>query len=175
MHVTTGTQQFFRHEQLSYSFKHQFSRNLDRRLQRSVDRAFVREEAVNALGGLAMRRIRAQPKLDVDAPDDEYVLLGLDLADSFGDQASVARWNLTRIQRASESPAQSTSSAGYDVVECRGARRIGIRWNLVMLSDSAVHSESDRLRLTRQPGFSNRSLYALDANLRSVHNFGHSD
>jgi hypothetical protein len=111
----------------------------------------------------------------VDASDDEHVLLGLDLADSFGDEPSVGRRDLTRIQRASESSTESTGRAGDNVIERRGARRISIRRDLVMLSNRAVHPESDRLRLTRQPGLSNRTFYSLDADLGSVHDSGHFD
>ena len=122
-----------------------------------------------------MRRIRAQPQLDVNASDDEHVLIGLDLADSFGDQASFASRDLTRLQRASKGPAQSTGSAGDDVIERRRVGWRGAGGNLVMLSDRAMHAKSHRLRLSRQPGFSYWSFDALNADLRSVDDVGHCD
>ena len=52
----------------------------------------------------------------MDTADHEHVLLEFDLAQSFADQASSRRANLTRLQRASEGSGESARRCGNNVV-----------------------------------------------------------
>lgn len=86
-------------------------------LQTPVDGTFVREKSVHPAGGFPLDRIGLQRHADVDAADDQNVILELDLANRFRDQPFIRRINLTRLQRASEGSRQSTRSGRDHVIQ----------------------------------------------------------
>jgi hypothetical protein len=59
---------------------------------------------VDLLPDLVVQTIHHQPVFDVDAPDDEDIVLRLlDLSGDVRNEAAVVRWYLARLQRASQS------------------------------------------------------------------------
>ncbi len=60
--------------------EHQLGRDRERRTAAPVERARAREEAVDALGGLAVVGRGKDLEPHVDAPDDEHLVLELHLA-----------------------------------------------------------------------------------------------
>jgi hypothetical protein len=74
-----------------------------------------------------MLRSGAELELQVDAPEHEHLALELDLARCPANQSSAVRWDVTRLQRASEGTGQSTRGRGHDVVYGRSMRFVGTR------------------------------------------------
>jgi hypothetical protein len=85
----------------------------------------------------------------VNSLDDQDLLLGLDFSKCLGDQTPLAGGNLTRFQRASEGSDESAGSTSNDVIERSGARRKGIRRDVVVFSNRAVNAKRRRLTLPR--------------------------
>ena len=97
-------------------------------------------KSVDALDGVS-RLLRRDDFVDhVDALDDQYVLLELDL--SARHTSETLDGDLARFQRASEGTGQSAGRSGHDVIERRGVRLDLRRINLVVLSHSAMNAES---------------------------------
>ena len=71
---------------------------------------------MHARRGLPIPFLGFQSHPHMDTADHEHVLLKFDLPHSFADQASSRRANLTRLQRASEGPGESTRRRGNNVV-----------------------------------------------------------
>jgi hypothetical protein len=109
----------------------------------------------------------------VNSADHKDVVFQLNFADRFRDQSLIRSVYLTRLQRASESSSKSTRSGRYNIVQGSRVRIQYRRGNLVVLSDSAVHSEQDRLIFRRKIRSAQRALNALDANMGPVNHFGH--
>jgi hypothetical protein len=117
--------------------------------------------------------IEAEPVLDVDALDHQYAVFILDLTARLRREPSVTRRDLTRLQRASERPRQSTRSGGDDVVERRRPLGVAAAFHSVMVSDLVVDAEPDRLRTPRQKSAPERAAHPLDPRPARVNDFGH--
>jgi len=62
----------------------QLRRHGDGRLETAVDGTLIREKAVDASRGFPMGRFSFQLQSNVDAPDDQYVLLKFNFTYRFG-------------------------------------------------------------------------------------------
>ena len=125
------------------------------------------------LGGRSVHGIGLQPELDVNALDDQDLPVELDLSRRFTDQEPFTGRDLTRLQRASEGPNQSTCGGCDRVVEGRCVRLVSPRLRSVVLGDRPVRSEPDRLGLCRKPGPALRTFYPLDADLGTISDVSH--
>jgi hypothetical protein len=105
--------------------------------------------------------VDAQRVADVDSLDHEHAVLDLDLAGRFCSEASFAGVDLARLQRTPEGARQSARGGGDDVVERGGSLGFATRCNPVVLGDSVVDAEDDRLGLGRQVGAAERSAHTL--------------
>jgi hypothetical protein len=101
---------------LKRRFEDQFCGNRNRRLQTTINGALVGEDSMHTSCSFPVRFLRLQPQAHMNAPDHEYILLQLDLADRFPHQASGGRIDLTRFQRASEGSRESTRGRGHHVI-----------------------------------------------------------
>lgn len=75
---------------------------------------------MHPLGGGTLRGRGGEVIGDVNSPDDEDIVLQLDLTPDLGGKAPVARVDVARLQRASEGAGQSAAGGGHHVVEGRG-------------------------------------------------------
>ena len=91
-------------------------------------------------------RIELELVDDVDPLDDEDAVLVLDLAPRFGNEFAFACGDVTRLQRASERPGQSTGGSRDDVIQ--GGRTLGVApaRDPIVVGDFVVHSEPDGFR-----------------------------
>ena len=83
----------------------------------------------------------------MDALNDQDALLFFNLPHGLADQPVDRCGNLTRLQRASKGAGQSTGGRGYDIVQRGRMRRKSVGRNFIVLGDSAVDAENNRLRL----------------------------
>ena len=101
---------------------------------------------MRALGGLSfVVGAAAQRIADSDLFEHESLLFEVDLPLCLGGQPPPARVDPARLQRAPQSPGESTGGRGDDVVE-RG-RVVGVLAGRrpVMLADLVMRAEHDRL------------------------------
>jgi len=110
-------------------------------MDRSVDRTRLREEAVDALRRLALRGLGLEQHLDMNPFDDQHVPFQLHFAGGFRDELPGGRGDLTRLQRASKGPGQSTRRGGHQVVERGGVRLVSAGLGAVVLGDRAMGTE----------------------------------
>lgn len=127
---------------------------------------------MDTLDRLAIPPVRGEMVDDVNAPDDEDLLIELDLADRVGGQFFDR--DLARCQRACKGARQSARGRGDDVVERRRVRLVRVRADAVMLRDRAMESKPDRFLFSRQPGQTDRASFTLDVDFRSVHDVAHA-
>jgi hypothetical protein len=85
-----------------------------------------------------------------DPPNDEDLLLEHHVAFREGLQASLARVDPTRLQRATQGAGESAGRGRHHVVECGGALGELARGRPVVLADLVVGAEDDWLLLGRQ-------------------------
>jgi hypothetical protein len=109
----------------------------------------------------------------VDPLDHEDTVFGLDLADRVGDESSLSRADLTRLQRASEGAGQSAGGGRDDVVKRRSVLGLAAARNAVVVGDLVVNAEGDRVALARYKRAAKRAAHALDPNPRVVTDLGH--
>jgi hypothetical protein len=119
--------------------------DVDAMVDRAVDRAGVRVEAMRAFRRLTLIRWQQQAIGDVDAADDEHVALFLDLADRFRRQEPFSGWDLARLQRTAKGAGQSAGRRGDQIVERRVARLVHPLVDAVVLGHGRVHAELDGL------------------------------
>src|SRR6202022_4819776 len=93
----------------------------------------VMENAVDSLGGFAVRGGSLQVQSDVDPSDHEHAFLFLHLTDSLRCQPVACRGDLAHLQCASKGSRESTGCGGHDAVERRRVRLERARRNLVIL------------------------------------------
>jgi hypothetical protein len=97
-----------------------------------------------------------------DAPDDEHLVLELDLADRLDVVALRIDLDLTRFQRAGEGAGQSAAGGGHHVVKRRRVGRVLLGADAVVLGHLGVDAEGDGLVLGGQVGEPLRAAEALD-------------
>jgi hypothetical protein len=97
----------------------------------------------------------------VDPLDDEDAVLVLDLAGRLADQPSLARVDVTRLQRAPEGAGQSAGCGSDEVVERRRPLGLAASRDAVVVGDLVVDAELD-LR-ERELGTTQGPADALDA------------
>ena len=115
-------------------------------MQGSIQRAAHGVNPVHSLHGFKRLFRRHQPHRHVDASEDEHAILGFHFSGHFPHELPVARINVTRIQRASESAEHSTGGRGDHVVNRRGVRLRKFGWiDLVMLRNGPVDAKNHRL------------------------------
>jgi len=111
----------------------------------------------------------------VDSLDDQHLPFELDLSGRLAKEEPFTSRDLTRLQRASEGPDQSTRCGRDHVVERRGMRFILAGLRAVVRGDRPVRPEPDRLGFGREPSFAQWPLHPLDADLGKIGDFGHDD
>ncbi len=99
---------------------------------------------VNALDGLAMIARGAQLVRHADSLEHQDAVVQFHLADDLAGQTSLARIDMTRLQRASEGAEQSATRGGDHVVDRRGVRPGDRGIDAIVLGDGAVHTERHR-------------------------------
>src|ERR1700681_4913659 len=92
-------------------------RNLNRRFQRTIYRAFVREHVVHSFDRGTFRFRSNYRELYLDTLNDEYAVVVFDLTMRPSPYLAVLDINLARCQRAGEGAQQSTSRCGYNIVQ----------------------------------------------------------
>ncbi len=143
-------------------------RNLNRLVERTIDRTVSGVHPMHALDGFSRFRRCRQVIDHVNAPDHQHVIFRLDLASDFRRQVLIARIYLTRLQRAPKGADQSTSGSGDDVIERRRVRLGDLRADFVVLGDGSVHAEPHRFSFSRQISEARRTGFALDPYMRNV-------
>ncbi len=138
-------------------------------MQGSIQRTAHGVDTVHALHGFKGLFRRHQPHRHVDASDDEHAILGFHLASYFSHELPVARIDVTRIQRASESTEHSTGGRGDHVIDRRGVRlrKFG-GVDFVVLGYRSVDAKQHGLRFTGQVGDPNRPNFSLNTSFRNV-------
>jgi hypothetical protein len=116
-------------------------------------------------GDLPIRLLGLQLKDDVDAADDQDIVLQLNLADRLRHQSLIRGVYVTRLQRASKGSGQSTRSGGDNIVQGSGVRLKDCWRNLVMLRYGPMNSEDYRLRFGREIRPANGPLHPLNAHI----------
>lgn len=103
---------------------------------------------------LRLVRIRsdAESVANVDAFDHQDAVLEFDLAGRLALESAFASRDVTRFQRASEGAGQSAGGGGDDVVERGRTFRFTSCRHTVVLGDSGVDAEDNRLILRWQVG-----------------------
>ena len=92
-------------------------------------------------GDLPIRLLGLQLKDDVDAADDQDIVLQLNLADRLRHQSLIRSVYVTRLQRASKGSGKSTGSRSNNVVEGCGVRFEHRPGHLVVFGDRSVDAE----------------------------------
>ena len=140
-------------------------------MDRAINGAAFLMHRMDTLDGRAVRIGSCQVVGDMDAFDDENLLLELDFARDVGGQLTDS--DLARCQRASECSRQSAAGSGDDVVERRGVGLVLRRIDTIVLCNGAVNAEADRFPLAGQPGQAQRSALAFDADFGLVNHVTH--
>ena len=124
---------------------------------------------MGAFSSLALvGRTAREPVVDVDALDDEHLVLDDHGAFGLGAQLPLARVDPARLQRATQGAGESTCGRGDDVVEGRGVVGILPRLGAVVFAHLVVGPEPDGLGLRRQVSPADRPALADDPHPRDV-------
>jgi hypothetical protein len=151
-----------RHSPAARSDQLELSADVDRTLEAARDRTETRVEGVHPLGLRSPLGRDREPVTHVNALDDQYAVLGLDLADGLYVVALRIDFDLTRLQRAGEGASQSAPGGGHHVVQRSGARRVLVGPNTVVLGNLGVHAEDGRCLFGGQVGEPLRPAKPLD-------------
>ena len=162
-----------RHSPAARSDQLELGADVDRTLEAARDRTETGVEGVHPLGLRSPLGRDREPVTHVDALDDQYAVLGLDLADGLYVVALRIDFDLTRLQRAGEGAGQSAAGGGHHVVERGRVRRILIGLDAVVLGDLGMHAEDDRRLLGGEVGESLRPTEPLDPNPGNVRDHTH--
>jgi hypothetical protein len=136
---------------------------LNRFVQRPVQRATHCVNAVRTLDCFPCRFGRHQSHGHVDAANDKHAIFRFDLSGDVRGQSSVARIDLTRLQRASKSAHHSTRGRRDDIVNSGGMRLLQLRWvNFVVLGDRSMDTVDHWLGLAWQMRDAPGALPTLD-------------
>ena len=155
--------------------EYQFSSDLDGWFQRPVDRAAVCKDTVHSLSGCPEFGRRLQAQHDVNAADDQDLVLCFYFARCIRYQLSRGCINLTRLQRASEGPGQSTRGGRNDVVQRGGMGLKNVRRYFIVFRDCAMYPEEYRVPLRWEPRAPKWTFDALDPHTRNVGWVRHAD
>ena len=104
-------------------------------------------KAVNPGGELLGFRADSQTILDVDSPDDQNLVLDLDLTRDLCREIAFVQLDTARLQRASQGTGQSPAGRGDDVVEGRSAWREALGIDAVVFGDLGMDSKQSRFFL----------------------------
>jgi hypothetical protein len=156
------------------SFDLQFRSDRNRRLQSPVHGTFVVKDPVHPLRRPVVFVFAFQLEPHVNAPQNQHIVLFLDLTGRLARQASLAGRNFTRLQRASKGAGESTRSSRDDVIERRRVWfQVRRRCLEIVRGYRAMDPEQNRVWFRRNKGSAQRALYALDADFGSVHDVAH--
>ena len=124
---------------------------MNRRFQRTIYRAFVREQVVDSFDRGTFQFRSNYCELHVNTLDDEHAVFVLDFTACPSLDLAVLDINLARCQRTGESAQQSTSRCRYNIVEgsCVGFAEF-VRRHAVMLRDCSMSAEIHRVRFSGQ-------------------------
>ena len=150
-----------------------FGADVDRALEAPRDRAEPSVERVHPLSFRSAFIGHREPVAHVDAFDDQYPVLCLDLTNGFDLIAFGIDLDLTRFQRAGEGAGQSAAGSGHYVVECGGVGRVLLGPDTVVLGHLGVHAEHDRRLLGGQKGETLRAAKTLNPHARDVRDVAH--
>ena len=127
------------------------------------------------LGGLALVVWTAgQPITDMDALDDQDLVLQDHNAVSVCAQLALARIDSARLQRAPKRARESTGGRGHDVVESRCVLGILAGSSPVVLAHLVMGAELDRVGSRRKKGLPDGPALPNDPNPRDVFGLVHS-
>jgi len=106
----------------------------------------------------------------MNAPDDQDLVLGDDIATHFGSKIPPADRDLTRFQRAGKSANQSAAGCCNHIIQCGCMRHLDVLAPAsVVFCDRAMSAEQDRFRFRRQVGEPDKLFLAtLNAYSRDV-------
>jgi hypothetical protein len=125
---------------------------------------------MHTLGHFPFVHRQAQVIGHMNPPHHQDIIFFLDFTDGLRDEATFARRNFARLQRAAKGAGQSTGCRGHEVVERRGVWvRLG-RTDAVVVSDLRMDAKENWRRLCRQVGSAERSFDALDADMGTIDN-----
>ena len=153
-------------------FEDEFGGHRDRPLQTSINRTLVCEDPLHTRSGLPLIFVGFESHPHVNASDHKDVILQLNLTDSFADQASTGRVDLTRLQRASKGSGKSACRGGDDVVECGCSWFRNVGRDLIMLRYGAMDTKNNRLRFSRKIRLAHRPFHSLDSDFGTLDHFG---
>jgi len=132
-------------------------------------------ERVRPLGGLALVVWAAgQAITDMDALDDQDLVLHDHNAVSVCAQLALARIDPARLQRAPKRARESTGGGRHHVVEGRGVLGILTGGGPIVLAHLVVGAEQDRVGSRRKKGLANRPALPNDPNLGDVFGLVHN-
>lgn len=149
-------------------------RHLDRRSQRAVEGTPHRIHPVYAFDRLSRRFRGRDRQVDVNAPDDQHVVLSFHFADDVGLQPAAACVNLARFQRASKGAHHSTGRGGDDIVD-RGGVRFAERCRIdfVVLGNRSMHAEWHRVDFARKARDPQGPFHSFNRHTRCVDHVRH--
>lgn len=122
---------------------------------------------------VSMSFFRFESELDVNALDDENVVLQFYLADGFRDQPFIRGIDVTRFQRASEGSSKSTRRRCDHIVQSGSVRLEHVGGDFIVLGHRAMNAENHRLRFRGQVRSADGTFHAFDANIGPVDHFRH--
>jgi hypothetical protein len=132
-------------------------------------------ERVGPLGGLALVvRAAGQPITDMDALDDQDLVLHDYHAFSLCAQLALARIDPARLQRASKRSRESTGGSRHHIVERGGVLGILAEGGPIVLAHLVMGAEQDRVGSRREKGLANGSALPNDPNLGDVFGLVHN-
>ena len=101
-------------------------------------------DAVGAFRGGALFRPQPQSIGDMDAADNQNVVVLLDFTDRCRRQESLSGCYLARFQRAAQGAGQSARGRGDEIVESGVARRMIFRIDAIVGGDRGVDAKEHR-------------------------------
>jgi hypothetical protein len=128
---------------------------------------------VHAFDDRRVDPIPLQFVMNVDALDDQNLVLKLDLTTRLTDEPAIACVYLARLQRAPEGSCQSTAGGGDNIVERGGIGRGVPRVNPVVLCHLRMDSKCNRTLPYGEEGLPDWTLVSYNLHLRGVNDVTH--
>src|SRR5918995_1030874 len=110
---------------------------------------------------------------DVDALDDEHLVLDLDLTHSVTPETTASGGDLARLERAPERARQSARGRRHHIVKGRGVRLVTALGGAVVRGDRPMHTKDDRTILRRDLRIPQRACGSFNLDFGSVHDLAH--